>query len=101
MADRADALAKRREALLAYVLTHMQGTGIQSLESDAGEWACKIAKKPPAVQIAADAVIPPQYMRTPPAPAPQPDKTAIKKALQAGESIPGVALVAGYRLAIK
>jgi len=99
MADRADALAKRREALLAYVLTHMQGTGIQSLESDAGEWACKIVKKPPAVQIAADAVIPPQYMRTPPAP--QPDKTAIKQALQAGESIPGVALVAGYRLAIK
>ena len=99
MADRAEALGKRRESLLAYVLTHMQGTNTPSISTD--EWECKVAKKPPAVQIAADAVIPARYMRTPPAPAPQPDKVALKQALQGGQEIPGVSLVTGYRIAIK
>jgi hypothetical protein len=47
------------------------------------------------------ALVPAQYMRQPPTPAPEPDKTALSAALKAGSVLDGVRLVPGYRLAIK
>ena len=99
MADRAKTLDSRVEALREYALVHMQGTGTTEIATD--EWAAKVAKKPPAVQIADDAVIPAEYMRTLPAPDPVPDKVALKTAIQGGAQIPGVTLAQGWRLAIK
>ena len=99
MAARATTLQKRCDSLNAYVLAHMQATDTQRIATD--EWECKVAKKPAAVQIAEGATIPAQYMRTPPTPAPEPDKIALKQAIQAGQEIPGVSLITGYRLAIK
>ena len=47
------------------------------------------------------AMIPADFLRTPPAPAPAPDKTAIAAALKAGQVVPGCELVRGFRLAVK
>lgn len=59
-----------------------------------------VRTNPPSVQIADDAVIPPSYYREIPART-EPDKTALKAALKAGETIPGVELVSTRRLAIQ
>ena len=54
-----------------------------------------------AVMIEDEKAIPPQYMRTPEPkpPVPAPDKKAIKAAIEGGVTVPGAALVKGYRLA--
>lgn len=99
MAERANTLQARGDALRAYTLRAMQECGIREISTD--EWGAKITKTPLAVKIEDQAAIPAQYMRTPEAPPPAPDKTAIKKAIQAGESVPGCSLVSGFRLAVK
>ena len=99
MADRAKALQSRVEWLRAYALRAMQDTGIGEVATD--EFAAKVAKKPASVNVTDPALIPADYLRTPPAPAPAPDKTAIAAALKAGQAVPGCELVQGFRLALK
>ena len=99
MADRAKALQSRVEWLRAYALRAMQDTGIAEVATD--EFAAKVAKKPASVNVTDPALIPADYLRTPPAPAPAPDKTAIAAALKAGQAVPGCELVQGFRLALK
>lgn len=99
MADRAKGTEKRAEGLLEYARVTMQATGVPEVSTD--EWAAKLAKKPPSVQIQDATLIPPAYMRTPEPPLPQPDKTAIAAALKSGASVPGCELVQGWRLALK
>ena len=99
MHTRAKAIDRRAESLRAYALTHMQGCGIAEISTD--EWAAKIAKKPPSVNVLDAALIPAAYMRTPEPPPPAPDKAAIGAALKAGDSVPGCALVQGFRLALR
>lgn len=98
MQERAKMLQSRVDSLRAYALTHMQETGIADVATD--EWAAKVAKKPPSVDITDLALIPPAYMRQPEPPPPAPDKKAIAEALKTGAQVPGCALVQGYRLAI-
>ena len=99
MAVRAKAIDGRVESLLAYALTHMQGTGIAEISTD--EFSAKVAKKPPSVNVLDATLIPAAYMRTPEPPPPAPDKAAIGAALKAGASVPGCALVQGFRLALR
>ena len=99
LADLAKARRARVQALRDYALTTMQATGIAEVATD--EFAAKMAKKPPSVQILDAAAIPPAYMRTPEPPPPAPDKTAIAAALKLGQAVPGCELQQGYRLAIK
>ena len=99
MAARAKTLESRVEAMRAYALTHMQGTGIAEVSTD--EWAAKVAKKPASVNVLDAAAIPPAYMRQPEAPPPAPDKAALGAALKSGARVPGCELVQGYRLALK
>jgi hypothetical protein len=99
MAERAASTGKLSEGLLAYALTHMQGTCTPEIATP--EWSAKVAKTPAAVKIAEGAVIPPQYMRYPPLPEPVPDKKALGEALKAGAVLDGVTLQSGYRLSIK
>ena len=99
MNDRAKATAARAEALLDYARTAMQTTGVAEVATD--EWAAKLAKKPPSVNIVDAAAIPPAYMRQPEPPPPAPDKKAIGDALKSGAIVPGAELVQGFRLAIK
>ena len=100
MADLAKARRSRVDWLRAYALNTMQATGINEVLSD--EFAAKLVKNPAGVVIAPDAAIPDAYMRAPqPPPMPQPDKAALKKAIEAGAIFDGVSLSHGYRLAIK
>ena len=100
MQDRAKSLNSRVEWLRAYALNTMQATGINEVSSD--EFSAKLAKNPASVVIAPDAAIPDAYMRPPPPPPmPQPDKAALKKAIEAGAIFDGVSLSHGYRLEIK
>jgi hypothetical protein len=97
MKERADSLAKRRDWLQRYALDAMQATGIGSVSTD--EFAAKVAKTPARVVITNIEELPADYMRV--KYTSEPDKTALKEALQAGAAIEGVSLVSGYRLAIK
>jgi hypothetical protein len=99
MNDRAKATAARADALLDYARTAMQTTGVAEVATD--EWAAKLAKKPPSVNITDLSAIPPAYMRQPEPPPAAPDKKAIGDALKTGAQVPGAELVQGFRLAIK
>lgn len=99
LADLAKARRARVQALRDYALNTMQGCGIAEVATD--EFAAKMAKKPPSVQIQDATLIPPAYMRTPEPPPPAPDKTAIAAALKSGAMVPGCELQQGYRLSIK
>jgi hypothetical protein len=97
MQERAKHLEARSKWLQAYALQAMQDTGIAEVATD--EFAAKIAKTPPRVVIADDAAIPIEYLRT--KTVTEPDKTALKAAIQAGTTIQDVYLVTGFRLAIR
>lgn len=99
MTDRAKATAARADGLLEYARTVMQSTGLGEVATD--EWAAKLAKKPPSVNVIDAALVPLAYMRQPEPPPPAPDKKAIAEALKTGAQVPGCELVQGFRLAIK
>lgn len=99
MNERAKTLNSRVDALRAYALKNMQGTGIGEVST--AEFGAKVAKKPPSVNVVDSALIPAAYMRQPEQPPPAPDKAAIAAALKTGALVPGCELVQGFRLAIK
>lgn len=99
MQERANRVRKRSEQIRAYLLFNMQATNIPKIECP--EFTLAVRKTPEAVQIMETAVIPPEYMVQPPAPAARPDKAALKAALKAGVEIPGVYLQGGERLEVK
>jgi hypothetical protein len=88
--------ARLTERLELHVLALLEASKLPAIEGNISTLARK--KNPPSVQIADAAAVPADYLRTPPAPKPVPDKTLIKSALQAGAEIPGCTLAAGYRL---
>lgn len=99
MLARADRIEKRAESIRAYLLFNMQAAGISKVESP---WfTLAVRKNPPAVIVEDEAEIPPEFMVTPEPPPPRPDKTAIKRALQAGTNVPGAHLFQNERLEIR
>lgn len=99
MQQRAQAQRKRADSIRAYLLTQMQASGISKITCP--EFTIALRNNPEAVKIMDGATIPAEYLVTPPAPPPRPDKTAIKAALKAGATIPGCYLEAGQRVEIK
>lgn len=87
MAARRRALERRAESLRAYLLMCMQRAGVQRIE--APHFRLALRANPPAVEVFDPAMVPAQYMRMPPPPAPAPDKTAIRAALADGHDVPG------------
>jgi hypothetical protein len=99
MLSRADRIEKRAESIRAYLLFNMQAAGVSKIECP---WfTLSTRKNPPAVVIDDETVIPPQFIVQPPPPSPRPDRDAIKRALKAGEDVPGCRLTQGERLEIK
>lgn len=86
--------------LRAYLLDNMQRAGIEKIECPL--FSISIRKNPPSVDIMDPLSLPAQYMVTPEPkpPVAAPDKAAIKKAIAAGEDVPGARLVQGVRLNI-
>ena len=97
MQDRAKSLSSRVSGLRAYALRAMQEAGISDVSTS--EFAAKVAKTPAAVKIAEGTKLPAEFVRT--KTTTEPDRTALKAAIQGGREVAGVELVSGYRLALK
>jgi hypothetical protein len=97
MQERAKSLSNRVEWLRAYALTSMQSAGIGDVTND--EFSAKVAKKPASVVILDSVTLPPEFLRV--KTTTEPDKAALKKAIEAGVLVEGVSLQQGYRLAVK
>ena len=83
-----------------YLLDNMQRVGIERI--DCQLFQISIRKNPPSVDVFDTINLPSEFMVVPePKPvSAQPDKAAIKKALQAGMEVTGARLVQGVRLNI-
>lgn len=99
MLARADRIEKRAESIRAYLLFNMQASGVSKIECP---WfTLTVRKNPPSVIIDDEAQIPSDYYVPPPPPIPKLDKTAVKRAIQAGVEVPGARLFQNERLEIK
>lgn len=103
--DAEEAMTKRRKAiearashLLDYVRGCMETAGVLSIECP--HFRLAIQRKPPAVDVYEQGLIPAHYMRAPEPPPPSPNKAQIAASLKAGHDVPGARLVQGTRLAI-
>ena len=98
---RVQAEVKRTEYLRSYLLVHMQKAGITEIES--ADKLLKIKRYPErdkSVDVFDSKQIPAGFVTKPLPPEPAPDKTAIRKALDAGQDVPGARIVAKDRLVI-
>src|SRR6185312_15413853 len=102
---RAMAFRKRAETLRAYMAVAMRKTGILSIQADDGTFAAKLyIDRDKSVDVFQPELVPEEFMRTPEPPPPPkaaPDKTKIKKALEAGTDVPGARIVKKDRLELK
>lgn len=89
----------REGRLKDYLAANMKAAGIRSIQADDGSFAAKFAKNPPRVEIWDEAQIPQDYLRT--KTTTEPDKTAIKAAMQAGREVPGAKLEQSESLRLK
>ena len=99
-------MAKRRKAyeqrivwLRQYLKTNLEVTGINKLECP--YFRLTIVKNPAALEIFDDTAIPEQFRRIETVITEHFDKTAIKAALSAGQTVDGTRLVSGSRLVIR
>lgn len=94
--ERRHRFARFRQRLEDYTLALMEASSLPKLEGDFSTLARRL--NPPSVRIDDAEAVPGAFLRTPPVPAPVPDKTAIAKALKAGETVEGCRLVSSARL---
>jgi hypothetical protein len=97
MAKRRKALESRAQWMKDYLKGNMEHTGISKIECP--YFKLSIQNNPAAVHIFDDGAIPAQFKEQ--VITWKIDKTAIKKAILAGESVAGASLVNGTRLVIK
>ena len=98
MAERAQRLTMTAAKWRGYLLETMDCIGSTSIKD--ARIVVTVKTNPPSVQIDDDGLIPLSYCRMIPERI-EVDKTKIKSALKAGESIPGVSLASTRRLAIQ
>ena len=99
MAARRKAIENRAEAIRAYLLNNMVACNISKIESP--YFALTVRKNPAKVVIDDAGAIPCDLYRYPEAPPPEPDKKAIKAAIESGVSVAGAHLEQGVSLQIK
>lgn len=93
LTDRAKAAEKKADSLKRYIAAALHGTKFETPRCVIG-W-----RKSTAVQIAPDADLPAEYLRT--KTTVEPDKTAIKAALVAGTAIDGCSLETRNNMTLK
>lgn len=97
MEKREKALLNRADYLEEYLLSAMRDTGNEVIECP---WfKVSVAKNPVSVAIAEGAELHPAYIRE--KLVREPDKAAIKEALQNGATVPGCSLQQTYKLNIR
>ena len=97
---RAAVLANRRDHLKAYLHENMLKAGITEIKARDGTFRARIRNNPQSVEVISEAHIPEQYTRLIPERR-EPDKKAIKEAVEAGETVPGVMVRQTTRLELK
>ena len=100
LAHRAKVLRNHRDSLKGYLHEQMIRTGITEIKALDGTFRARIRNNPRSVEVIDEAFIPEQYTRLIPERR-EPDKTAIKEAIEAGETVPGVMVRQTTRLEIK
>lgn len=96
--ERAKAIEARADRLRAYLAANLEAVGIEKVE---GPGVSISFRKSSAVVIDGEDLIPTEFMRQKPAPAPEPDKTAIAAAIKAGQEVPGAHIEHRRSLQIK
>lgn len=96
LAAKRQALTKKAENLTGYLEAMLLMTGQRELK--AGIFDMKIVKNPPSITILDESQVPPEFFIQPPA---QLSRQAIKDAIKAGASVPGVEVIQNERLRIK
>ena len=95
LAARQEAAEKKAEGIKKYIAASMDSAGGEKIKTS------KVAigwRKSESVQVEENAFLPDEYLTFK---APEPNKTAIKKALKAGEKIDGASLVTANNIQIK
>ncbi|MCW1959830.1 MAG: siphovirus Gp157 family protein [Mycobacterium sp.] len=99
MAARRKAVEARADGLRRYLKSCMEGVGITRIECP--HFVLSIKSNPKSVVIDDEAQLPVEFMRQPAPPPAEPDKKAIKVAIEAGREVAGARLSAGTRLDIR
>jgi hypothetical protein len=95
---RAKAIDARAERLREYLANCMTACGIDKISGPAITLSFRASS---AVVIDGVDLVPAEFMRQQPAPAPEPDKTAIAAAIKAGAEVPGAHLEHRRSLQVK
>ena len=93
------AKSARADWLRGYLKTAMQRTGIKEIKGPS--FVIRLRDNPGTVDVFDPGLIPSDYMRTPAAPPPEPDKKAISYAIKAGFDVPGARISKSQRVEIK
>ena len=99
MQDRASRVQNRADSVREYLLFNMLAMNKSKL--DYPEFSVAVRDNPVAVVLEPGALFPGEFMRQPPVPEMEPDKKAIKAALESGREIDGARLQRGQRIEIK
>lgn len=93
-------ISKAEDALKAHILSTIERTGLKELEGNTH--TLKARKNPVKVEVLDELSLPPEFISQyqPPVQL-KPDKTAIKKAIEAGQDVPGAQLITTYKLEVK
>jgi hypothetical protein len=98
LAERAKVESTKAERLRVYLGGHLKACGVTEFRF--GVFEAKVyPERDSSVFIAEGAKVPDEYLRPPKAP--EPDKTALKKAMELGVLIDGVSIVKKDRMVIK
>lgn len=96
LAAKRQALARKAENLTGYLEAMMVMTGQRELK--AGIFSLRFQRNPPSITVIDEAAVPREYFIQPPATL---SKQAIKDAIKAGATVPGVEIIQQERLVIK
>lgn len=94
------AMKAKRERLRGYLIESMKATGIKKIEAFDGTFSATLYhERDTSVVIEEGATFPPELCNDPKPP--EPSKTKIKAAIEAGQAISGACIVRSDRLTIK
>ena len=82
-----------------YLSAQMQRTGILEIRASDGTFTAKFQKNPPRIDVYDESLLPENMLRI--KTTVEPDKTAIKEAIQSGQEIQGARIVQSESLRIK
>lgn len=99
MAERRKQMEQRAEKIKSYLQSSMALAGVRKIETP--HFSITIKTNPASVEIIQPELIPDEFMRVPPPPQAQPDKKAIKQAIEDGQIVPGCVLLNKERIEIK